>query len=331
MARPWMDFAVLKEQANFSEVLSRYGIAHPSTRGQVSVLCPFHEDRRPSLSVNMEANLFNCFACGAKGDILHFVGKIEQVSLPEAARIIAGECGIPTNGEKPPSPRPRRPVNGHLGGESGASPPKSESAPGGALGAVERLSLGCECSLDPEHPYLGKRGLTPELVEFFGLGYCAGGFLRGRVCIPIHSPDGARVAGFAGRWASDDVPSGVQRYLLPRGFKKRSVLFNFHRIAGAKHLVIVEGYWSVFRLHALEVPAVALMGRTLSEEQEDLLAQSGARLLTLLLDGDRPGREATEELLPRFSAQFFVRTPALSDNEAPDTVREDVLLEAVRL
>ena len=58
--------------------------------------------------------------------------------------------------------------------------------------------------------------------------------------------------------------------------------------------MLVEGYWSVFRLHALDVPAIALMGRTLSAEQETLLLDSGVRMLDfLMLDGDRPGREAT--------------------------------------
>jgi DNA primase len=47
-------------------------------------------------------------------------------------------------------------------------------------------------------------------------------------------------------------------------------ILNLHRVTGAKHLVLVEGYWSVFRLHTLDIPAVALMGRTLSVEQEAL-------------------------------------------------------------
>jgi DNA primase len=108
------------------------------------------------------------------------------------------------------------------------------------------------------------------------------------------------------------------------------VLFNYHRVVGAQHLVIVEGYWSVFRLHALNVPAVALMGTNLSEIQVKLLGWSGARRLTLLLDADRAGRKATADLLPRLSSLFFVRMPTLPVNESPDTVSEDLLLEAVR-
>ena len=92
---------------------------------------------------------------------------------------------------------------------------------------------------------------------------------------------------------------------------------------------MVEGYWSVFRLHTLDLPGVALMGRVLSTEQEALLKKSGARMLTLLLDGDRQGREATAELLPRLASHFFVRVVHLPDGAQPDTVPEQFLLDVL--
>ncbi len=193
-----------------------------------------------------------------------------------------------------------------------------------------KASLCCSTALDPTHRYLLDRGLTPELIEVFGLGFCSQGRLRGRVCIPIHSPDGAQILAYCGRWANDEVPEGIPRYLMPLGFRKSALLFNYHRVVGAQHLVIVEGYWSVFRLHALNVPAVALMGTSLSDPQMDLLRQSEARRFTLLLDADRAGRKATADLLPRLSSLFFVRTPTLPVNESPDTFSVDLLLEAVR-
>ena len=112
-------------------------------------------------------------------------------------------------------------------------------------------------------------------------------------------------------------------------FEKRRVLFGLHRVTGSEHLILVEGYWSVFRLHTLDIPVVALMGRVLSTEQEALLKQSGARMLTLLLDGDRPGREATAELLPRLAPHFFVRVVHLPDGAQPDTVPEQFLLDVL--
>ena len=93
--------------------------------------------------------------------------------------------------------------------------------------------------------------------------------------------------------------------------------------------MLVEGYWSVFRLHVLDVAAVSLMGRTLSAEQETLLMESGVERLTLMLDGDAPGRKATDELVPMLTKHFFVRAVRLPDQTKPDTVSEQFLLEVL--
>lgn len=196
----------------------------------------------------------------------------------------------------------------------------------GPLHATEEGNkpLGFTLKLDPTHPYLFERGLTPPLLDTFGLGYCESGFLKGRIAIPLHDESGTLVA-YAGRCASDEVPAGVAKYLLPRDFKKSEVLFNLHRVASADHVMLVEGYWAVFRLHSLGIPAVALMGRTLSRAQEELLACSGARFLTLLLDGDKPGRMAAQALLPRVTRNWFVYHAELPDGQQPDTVDEEKL------
>lgn len=81
----------------------------------------------------------------------------------------------------------------------------------------------------------------------------------------------------------------------------------------------------MFRLHALGIPVIALMGRSLSEAQEELLACSNAKLLTLLLDGDEPGREAAQGMLPRLARNWFVHHAELTDGGQPDTVDESEL------
>ena len=324
MAGPRINFAFIREQAEFATILARYGIAKPPNQNQVAVLCPFHDDRRPSLSVNLEGKVFHCFACQTKGDIFDFVANIEAVSLIEAAGIVARCCGIPPDGQLPAHHGPvKTAVDRHKG-------PGVQNGSQDNRRRGDKTSLCCRTDLDPTHWYLFDRGLTLALIGMFGLGYCGHGRLRNRVCIPIHSPDGARILAYSGRWAHDDVPKGVPRYLMPRGFRKNEVLFNYHRVVGAEHLVIVEGCWSVFRLHALKGPAVALMGTSLSDAQIDLLRQSGARRITLLLDADEAGRQAALDLLPRLVSLFFVRTPVLPDGTSPDDVAENLLLGAVR-
>ena len=310
MTRRRLHLARVKEEASFEQILDRYGVKTRGAGAKRMVLCPFHPDRKPSCSIHLERKVFYCFGCGAKGSVLDFVAMMENLSIRDAAERIDDICRIWHDRAVPQ--RQRATQDG-----------RDED-----LSDRPLRPLPFRLTLDPSHPYLAGRGVTPELVATFGLGYCSHGTMKGRVCIPIHDEHGVLVA-YAGRWPGDDIPEDVPKYDLPHGFPKRRVLFGLHRVAGAEHLVIVEGYWSVFRLHAIGIPAVALMGRTLFPEQEALLLQSGVRMLTLLLDGDGPGRAATEQILPRLAESFFVRKVSLPDEAEPDTVPEQFLIDVL--
>jgi DNA primase len=302
----------MKSEASFEQILRHYGVKFVGRGKQRMALCPFHADTKPSCSLHLERRLFHCFGCGAQGSVLDFVARIENVPIRDAAARIEEICGFRT--EAPAYGR----SSAHPRGDDGKDPCRP------------LRPLPFRLKLDPLHPYLSARGISPEVTTMFGLGYCRcnGTPLQGWICIPIHDERGTLVA-YAGRQASDAVPQGVPKYILPRGFEKRRVLFNLHRVSGAEHLVLVEGYWSVFRLQTLGLPSVALMGRVLFPEQATLLKESSVRMLTLLLDGDRPGREATGELLSRLATQFFVRVVHLPDGAQPDTVSEQLLLQAL--
>jgi DNA primase len=247
--------------------------------------------------------------------VLDFVAQIENVSILDAAARVEEICGLRNEA-------PAFQSHGTTGNVGQSS--RDRDTPRQLRPLPFRLKL------DPTHPYLSTRGVSPELAATFGLGYCTcGTAMQGWICIPIHDERGVLVA-YAGRWASDEIPEGISKYHLPRGFEKRRVLFGLHRVIGAEHLILVEGYWSVFRLNTLGLPAVALMGRTLSTEQESLLLRSGVEKLTLLFDGDRPGRNASVELLPRLAKPFFVRDVRLPDGAEPDTVPEQFLQKLFR-
>ena len=98
-----------------------------------------------------------------------------------------------------------------------------------------------------------------------------------------------------------------------------------------RHLVVVEGYFGAIRLHGLRVPAVALMGSSIAEEQVALLQACPAlRFLTVLMDGDEPGQAAAEAIAARVARHWWTRTLTLPDDTQPDTVEESLLLELVR-
>jgi DNA primase len=311
-----IDFRVLKERARFDPVLRRYGLAQHTSRPRYFIRCPFHREENPSCRIDQARKRFQCFACGARGSILDFVALLDGCTILEAANIIADCCGLNDDCI----------VDQSAPGVDGIPSGKGVT-PADALEEQEVTAnppLEFTLKLDPSHPYLIERGLSPELIEHFGLGFCDRGVMRGRIAIPIHDEQGRLVA-YAGRWATSTVPKDRPRYLLPRDFRKQLVLYNLNRVRGAAALIAVESYWSVFRLSALGVPAIGLMGRELSEAHVVLLREAAVERICVMLDGDVPGRTATVKMAPELARYFFVRTLELPDRMKPHSAPEETL------
>jgi len=100
-----------------------------------------------------------------------------------------------------------------------------------------------------------------------------------------------------------------------------------HRLRRGDYVVLVEGYWSVFRLHALGIPVAALMGSAISCEQIAFLAERNTRFITLLMDRDPTGRSGREKITPLLAQQFFVFAPLLANGEKPDSLSESYLAD----
>jgi DNA primase len=325
-----VDFKAIKRAARFERVLAYYGIEISGGHGaQRKALCPFHRDTRPSLNVNLDMKVFNCFACGSGGDIVKFVAKQEypktypEGHLVEAAEKLAEICGINTEH--------------HLSEASARSGAKSQN---GEL-AGSNAPLKFQLNTDPNHPYLTERGLSRDVVETFGLGYCMSeqSIMRQRIVIPIHNKCGELVA-YAGRWPGDSGwPEGRDKYMLPPKFQKMCVLFNLNRVVEGmlegkwpdheRHIVVVEGFFGVFAIHPI-APCVALMGSVLSDDHIRLLHEANVKFVTLLLDGPSQPETIEKEALRHqrlaatvyklSTAEFFVSTPRLGVGEQPDTI-----------
>jgi DNA primase len=171
--------------------------------------------------------------------------------------------------------------------------------------------------------YLPHRGVSHEDRERFGLGFCEHGSMKGRVCIPIENAAGELVA-YAGRWVGSEaeLPAGEEKYKLPKRFHKSLELFNLHAVKHCRHIIVVEGFFGAIRLHGLRFPTVALMGSSLSDEQVALLQAHcpALRFVTVMLDGDEPGRKAADTVAARLAKSWWTRIVHLSDGEEPDTV-----------
>jgi DNA primase len=163
-------------------------------------------------------------------------------------------------------------------------------------------------------------------VKRFGLGVCDQGSMAGRCSIPIENAKGELMA-YAGRFVGDELPAGEEKYKLPKGFHKSLELFNLHRVKDCRHVVVVEGFFDAIRLHSLRVPAVALMGTSISAEQVALLRDCPAlRYVSVMLDGDQAGRTAVPEIAARLARHWWVRIIDLPEGAEPDTLPQETLL-----
>jgi DNA primase len=320
----WVDFKELKERVPIRDVLEHYGLLDGLKENgeQLTGCCPVHKgtnDRQ--FSVSTAKNAFRCFSghCGAKGNALDLVAALEGgLSARDAGlRIMewfperfAGsaegggkQAGNTARVSGKTEVRKPDPVEVEVSTEKPVNPP-----------------LTFELQLEPEHEYLTGRGLTPETVQHFSLGFCNRGSMKGRVAIPIHNASGELVA-YAGRWVGPDkeIPEGEGKYKLPAGFHKSRVVYNLHRVPeGTKEVVLVEGFFSVHWLHQNGWPnTVSVMGSSLSAEQLELLTTrfKGVRLL---LDGDNAGVEASKAIALQLASRVWVRICSCPEGLQPD-------------
>jgi len=333
------DFKV-RENLSFHDVLAHYGIDENGSGDQIKIICPFHNDHKPSCGVNLEKQVYNCFACDAGGNALDFVAQMEGLDpnntteLRKAALAAADTFGIDEALKRPPNgrvkakskvARSKSPVRAKTKkmGKSKRSDSNAKDEP--ARPSNQPLTF--ELTLDHKHPFIEERGFKKKLIKEFGIGHYQGkGIMDGRIAFQIHNEKGQLIA-HSGRWASDDLPEDVPRYLLPRGFEKSKVLYNFHRVLekGSDTVVIVEGFWSVLRLHSEDIPCVSTFGDSVSEAQVELLVQNGVKNVILIYDGDEGGRVGTQSSLPIVAKNLFVKTVAPEDGIKPDTMSEDII------
>jgi len=289
--------------------------------GRYVGLCPFHEERTPSFSVNVDQKLYHCFGCGEGGDAIGFVQQTEALDFPGAVEFLAARYGIELKREEEdPQAEERRRRRERL------------------LKLLERATVFYERFLweaaeaEPARRYLDGRGLNEQVLRDFRIGYAPkawdrvitaaqrdgfneqelagaglgrrgrqGGFgdlFRGRIVFPLADARG-RVLGFGARAMRDDQRP---KYLnTPEGelYHKRRQLFGIDRaraaIAKARQVIVVEGSTDVLALHAGGVgQAVAIMGTALTPEQFAELARAAGQdgTIVLALDADRAGLDA---------------------------------------
>lgn len=348
--KKWIDFKTIKQEASFEQVLAHYQIGFKSGDSDFKVTCPFHDDSKPSCSINPKKKIFQCFSCSAKGNILDFVCQMEDTtSLRTGAKVLQSIIGETNVVPIKQSTAKKRDFAADF--ETGLYPPEDEIEDelrpevipegyiyigNGKLQHVKKTLAQCnenhkengvidfQLKLDHEHTDLQMHEwFTTKTAKRYGIGVANRGIMKGRICFPIRNKYSELVA-YAGRWPNDDIPEGEGKYKLPKGFQKSLELYLFSEHFGEHSdpegtIIIVEGYWGAVMLSQAGYPAVAIMGRKISQEQINLITSTySITNAIVVMDGDEPGREAEPEIVLALSRILPTRCISLEDGTSVD-------------
>jgi len=314
--------AEVREQTEIVDLVSQY-VQLKKTGRSYKGLCPFHQEKTPSFIVFPESGNFHCFGCGKGGDAFTFYMGVEHVEFREALQELARRAGIEL--DSAPSVPPE--VDAHRN----RLIELNEEAATFYANVLRNTGAGA-----PGRQVLEQRGLSPEVVERFSLGFApdgdalyryfiqrgvdtnmaveaglirereGGGFrdrFWNRLLFPIRTREG-RTVGFGGRALGDAVPKYLnsQQSVI---FDKSALLYALDlaedAIRKSDQVVIVEGYMDVIAAHQFGYPnVVAAMGTAVTEQQIGLVKRL-SRNIVLALDADAAGQGATLrslEMLP---------------------------------
>jgi DNA primase len=329
MENIWVDFKVVKAAVTMQMVLGHYNINWLGKKGdELRGRCPIHKgEGQNTFHASIVKNNFQCFSCKKKGNVLDLVAAMEQCSVRDAAVKLAEWFSLATKSESERMAELYQEHVGPLPEHVRSAVQESRTAESGGEGTtVENKPLTFQLKgVEPDHPYVAGRGLDHKTAELFGVGFFPGkGSMSGRVVIPIHNERGELIA-YAGRAIDGSEP----RYKLPAGFQKSLELFNLHRAVQFKNrsvVIVVEGFFDCMRVHQTRYPCVALMGSSMSEQQELLLRRhfTGA---VLLLDSDEAGRSATDACLLRLGRGWWIKAVMMPDGIQPDMLESEEIQE----
>jgi DNA primase len=355
--RPVSDFAQsVKQQADIVKVIESYIRLRKSGAQNFSGLCPFHKEKSPSFSVHATRQFYHCFGCGVSGDVFSFVGKIENVSFPEAVRIVAQKCGIPLPKREYSSPEQAAEarMRGKLLDLHEAATAWFEEQLAGPEGAVAR-------------EYLAGRGMTPEGIKKFRIGYAPDSFnslrdrlsgmadgdalrasglfsqkqhedgtfgaiydrFRKRITFPIANESG-RVIAFTARTIDTGDKAGPKYMNSPETplYTKSLVLFNLDKAKTAirqlEFALLVEGQMDCISLYLRGIQNVIATSGTAFTEQQVAILKRHTSNVAVNFDPDAAGANAAEKSISLLTEEGFnIKIITLDDGLDPDRfVRE---------
>jgi DNA primase len=307
----------VKQAADIVEVISAHTDL-PRQGARYTGLCPFHEERTPSFSVEPQEKLYHCFGCGVGGDVIKFIEEKDGLNFAEAVELLADRYGVELEREQEdPRAEARRQRRRRLEQlldraaafysnyfwESNEAGKARDYLAGRGLGeeVLRAFSVGYAPSAWDKLLVASQRaGFSVEELRGVGLvqrGRSGGEYdrFRERIMFPIRDRRG-RVLGFGGRAMRPDQGAKYVNTAETDFFHKSQILYGVDRakatIAKAGRAVVVEGYTDVIALHQAGIEeAVGVMGTAITGEQVAALSGMVEEVI-LALDADSAGQEA---------------------------------------
>lgn len=314
----WIDYKELKREIAFTDVLEHYDIETKGNGDQVKAACtlPSHGNgnNTNTLSINLNRNIFQCFGCGAKGNVLDYIALMEGLNPKEPkafykAAVFARRKFLYTPQREAPAP-----------------PERKTTTVGTQQCVIVNPPLDFELQgLDPDHPWFSEHGLTPETIRHFGMGYCKRGYMKGRIAFPLHNDEG-QLIGYGGIIADESkadadcpkclLPSTRERNGITYQFDSSLFLYNTHDITmPVNDLILVEQFSDVWAVHQAGLPnVVASMALCLSDEQAACLVQkTAARGCVWITPHDRSDNRLAVDVFAKIGRDRFCRLLAVPD------------------
>ena len=298
-----VDIPALKARCSLGDMVEASGVR---LRGMGRVrqgFCPFHDEAEGSFTVYADSERWYCFGCGLGGDVLDFVQRVDNLTLPEAIARLDGSPGLAPRSANRPA-RTRRP-------RSTALPPRDPAL----LTAAARFYAGEIRRHAEAREYLAARGIRPDAAARLGLGYAQGNGLRQALGSAGFTEKRLSDSGlfmergaerFAGMIVVPDASGGIVRWLAGRAVDQDRTP-RFQALPGPKPVlglgrlgpappwaVVAEGLFDWLTLAGWGLPACAALGTRGVERIASALR--GCPRVFLAFDSDDAGREATERL-----------------------------------
>lgn len=332
----------LRARTDIESVIAPY--VNLSKRGRlVKGLCPFHNEKTPSFTIYTDSQSFYCFGCGAGGDAITFVRRIENLDYVEAVKVLAERAGM------------KMPEDGY--DDSLAKHRQRILAANREAAKFFHATMMSEQGKIGLDYFLGRR-LTMQTIKHFGLGYApdswdallkymrSKGFtnqelfdanlvrksekngrthyydnFKNRAMVPIIDLRGNVIA-FGGRVLDDSKPKYINTSdtLV---YKKSDGVFalNFAKNGNPSQIIVAEGYMDVIALHqAGFTNSIACLGTALTQEQARLVSRYADEVV-LSYDSDEAGQKATRRAIEIFSKTGVkIRVLKLSGGKDPDEI-----------